>query len=213
MPATAGSSAAPAEDTLEPLTPPPEGAGRVAGIRNRTAAALVLAAAVAGLSMRACVLASPFGRVDSDEAVGGLVARHLVQGKLYPFLWGNVYGGTVEAFLGAPLLAVWPGSAVAWKAVMIVLFGAACVLTWRIGCRTVAPGPARLAAVLMWLWPAAFVLASTKARLYYGAALVLAATVLLLCLRLAERPSRRDAAALGLALGLGWWTAPFVGWP
>ena len=34
--------------------------------------------------------------------------------------------------------------------------------------------------------------------------------VLLLALRLREQGSRRDAALLGLALGLGWWTSPGV---
>lgn len=171
---------------------------------------VVAAVVLGGLALRLWVVNSNLGPIDSDEAAGGLIARHFAQGEGATFLWGNSYGGTLEAILAAPLMAVTGASAVAWKSVMILLYGVTCLLTWRIGLRTVGPRAAVLAASLLWLAPAPLVLMSTKARLYYGACLVLTSACVLLCLRLVERRSRRDMAILGLVVGLGIWTAPFV---
>lgn len=171
---------------------------------------VVAAVVLGGLGLRLWVINSNLGPIDSDEAAGALIARHFAQGEGATFLWGNSYGGTLEAMLAAPLMAVTGASAVAWKSVMIVLYGITCLLTWRIGLRTVGPRAAVLAASLLWLAPAPLVLMSTKARLYYGASLVVTSACVLLCLRLVERRSRRDMAILGLVVGLGIWTAPFV---
>ncbi|MEO7837246.1 MAG: hypothetical protein ABIS21_06350 [Acidimicrobiales bacterium] len=176
-------------------------------LAGRVAVAAII---VGGLLLRLWILNSNLGPIDSDEAVGGLIARDFAHGRGAVFLWGNVYGGTFEAILAAPLLAITGASAVAWKSVMVVMYACACVLTWRIGLRTVGPSAARLGASLMWLAPAPLVLMSTKARLYYGTALVLTCALLLLSLRLVARRSRTDMALLGLVLGLGVWTAPFV---
>jgi hypothetical protein len=170
----------------------------------------VAAVVLVGVAVRVWVMSSPLGRVDSDEAVGGLVARHFLDGEASVFLWGNNYGGTLEAILTAPLFALFGSGAVTLKLVPIGAFAAACLLTWRIGLRTVGPDAARLGAGLLWVASGAIVLLSIKARLYYGASMVLACAAVLLCLRLAAKPSRRDVAVLGLVLGLGLWTAPFM---
>lgn len=202
--------------TVDPVATvsPPARSERAAvdptGRLRRADALPVLAVVAVGLALRIWVLSSNLGPIDSDEAAGGLIARHFLDGDGTVFLWGNNYGGTLEAILAAPLFALLGTNAYAWKSVMIAMYALACGLTWRIGLRTVGPHAARFAAGLLWLSPAPLVLLSTKARLYYGAALVLAAATVLLCLRLAEARSRRDMALLGFVLGLGLWTAPFV---
>jgi 4-amino-4-deoxy-L-arabinose transferase-like glycosyltransferase len=185
-------------------------AGRTWDRERIVTAAVVAAVVVVGVVLRIWVVASNLGPVDSDEAAGGLIARHFLQGEGAVFLWGNNYGGTLEAILTAPIFAVFGSGVVTLKLVPIGAFVAACVLTWRIGLRTVGPDAARLGAAILWVASGPVVLISTKARLYYGTALVLTCAVVLLCLRLAEAPSRRDVAVLGLVLGLGLWTAPFV---
>ena len=179
--------------------------------RRRVAtAAAVVAVVLVGVALRVWVLSSNLGPFDSDEATGGLVARHLVHGHGSAFLWGNNYGGTLEAGLTAPLFALFGSGLVTLKLVPLAAFAASCLLTWRIGLRTVGADAARLGAALLWVTSGAVVVLSTKARLYYGSSLFLACAAVLACLRLAEKPSRRDAAVLGLVLGLGLWTAPFV---
>lgn len=204
--------APPAQPDFDPDAPTVEyDDGRGGWDRRRIVIAVTVGAAVLiGAALRIWVLSSNLGPVDSDEAVGGLVARHFLDGEGATFLWGNNYGGTLEAILTAPLFALFGSGPVTIKLVPIGAFAGACYLTWRIGLRTVGPEAARLGAAFLWVASGAVVVLSTKARLYYGASLVLACAALLLCLRLAEKPSRRDVALLGLVLGLGLWTAPFV---
>ncbi|HEX2062936.1 MAG TPA: glycosyltransferase family 39 protein, partial [Acidimicrobiales bacterium] len=173
--------------------------------------AVALLAAV-GVALRVWLLASRVGTIDSDEAAGALIARELLDGHFSVFLWGNAYGGTLEAFPTAALFAVFGSGTVAAKGVMIGLYGVGAVLVWRVGRRTVGEAGARLAGVLFWVFPGAMVLISTKARLYYGSGLVLGLFVLLLCLRLDDRPERRDLALLGLVLGLAVWNNVQVGY-
>lgn len=210
---TADDASPPPEAAPEGSVPLPPAAGAAKRRRpDRGAAAAlaaVTAAALTGLALRIWVISSNLGPVDSDEAVGGLIALHLLDGEFFVFLWGNAYGGTLEAVLTAPLFAVFGTSTAALKAIPVLMYAAACLFTWRIGLRTVGPDAAGLGAVLLWVAPAALVLLSTKARMYYGATLVLACAAVLLGLRLAGARSRRDMALLGLVAGLGLWASPF----
>jgi hypothetical protein len=169
------------------------------------ATAVVAAAVLAGLALRAWVLASPLGTLDADEAIVGLMARHVLDGELSVFYWGALYGGSQDALLAAAVFAVAGSSVLALKLVSVAIFAAAAVLVWLVGRRTVGEPAARTGAALFWLWPPFLVWWSTKERGYFGSGLVLGLVVLLLALRLRERDSRLDAAAVGLAVGLGLW--------
>lgn len=160
------------------------------------------------VALRAWVLSSPIGALDADEAVWGLMARHMLDGELGVFFWDQTYGGTQETLLTAPIFAVAGSGTLALRVVPMALFVVAAVLVWRIGRRTVGEPAATTAAVLFSVWPSYLVWKSTRAHGFYGAVLVLGLVVVLLALRLRERDSRRDLAALGLALGLGWWATP-----
>jgi 4-amino-4-deoxy-L-arabinose transferase-like glycosyltransferase len=171
---------------------------------------LLVGGIAAGVALRVWVLASPLGGFDADEAVWGLMARHLLDGELPTFFWGQAYGGTLETFLTAPVFALFGSSILALRVVPIVLFAVAAVLVWRVGRYTVGEPAARIAAVAFWLWPSYLVWKSTRAHGFYGAVIVLALVIVLLALRLRERDSPFDFAALGLVLGLGWWTTPQI---
>lgn len=166
---------------------------------------LVLAAVAAGLALRAAVLASPLGALESDEAIVGLMARRALDGDVSVFYWGALYGGTQEALLSAAVFAVTGSSVLVLKLVSLSIYALAGVLTWRVGRRTVGEPAARIGAALFWIWPPFLVWWSTKARGYFGSGLVLGLFALLLVLRLHARPTRRDAALLGFVLGLGIW--------
>lgn len=172
---------------------------------------IVVASVVAGFAFRVWILSSSnLGSLDSDEAVWGLMARHLLHGQWSVFFWNQSYGGTIEAVLTAGLFGVVGSSTVALKLVPAFLYAIAALLLWRVGRRIVGEPSARVAAALFWIWPAYFVWRSTKAYGFYSSGLVLGLAVMLLALRLAERDDRRDFIVLGLALGLGWWTTPQI---
>jgi 4-amino-4-deoxy-L-arabinose transferase-like glycosyltransferase len=156
------------------------------------------------------VLATPIGGLDADEAVWGLMARHFLDGELSTFFWGQSYGGTLETLLTMLVFAVAGPSILTLRLVPIVLFAVAALLVWRIGKRTVGEPAALIAALAFWLWPSYLVWKSTRAHGFYGAATVLALVIVLLALRLRARDSTLDLAALGLAVGVGWWQTPQI---
>lgn len=166
------------------------------------------AGAAAAAALRVWTLSSPIGGLDADEAVWGLMTRHALDGELTVFFWGQAYGGSQEVLLGVPVFALLDSSATAVRIVPLALFAAASVLVWRVGRRTIGEPAAAAAAVFFAIWPPYLVWKSTRAHGFYGSMLVLSLLVLLLTVRLGERPSRRDAAGLGLVLGLGWWAGP-----
>jgi 4-amino-4-deoxy-L-arabinose transferase-like glycosyltransferase len=165
---------------------------------------------VVGLALRVWAYRSPIGGLDADEAVWGLMARHVLDGEVTAFMWGQNYGGTQETLVTAPVFAVFDSGRLALRLVPMALFALAAVLVWRVGLRTVGERAAVTGAVLFWVWPAYLVWKSTRAHGFYGTGIALALAVLLLALRLRERDSPRDRAALGLALGLGWWATPQI---
>src|SRR6185295_13683611 len=59
---------------------------------------------------------------DSDEAVEGLMASHVLRGEHPAFLWGQNYKGVPEVYLTAAVFAVTGPSIVALKAVTLACF-------------------------------------------------------------------------------------------
>lgn len=163
-------------------------------------------ALIAGVALRAWILTGPLGMAESDEAIVGLMADDVLDGTFHVFYWVNYYSGTQEVLLTAVLFALVGSSVVAMKLVPAAVIGVACLVTWRIGRRTVGEPAARVGAALMWVWPPFLVFWSTKARSAYGVGLLCGAVVLWMALRLRDRPSRLDAAVLGFALGCGVWS-------
>jgi len=172
--------------------------------RAARAAALLLVA-IAGLAIRIWIDRSAVGVPDSDEAVVGLMVRHALHGHLDTFYWGQGYGGTQEILLTVPLFAVFGASYTALRAVPIALNALAAVLVWRVGRRTVGEPAATLAAVLMWLWFPDNLVLVTRQLGFYGSNLVYGSLLLLLVLRVVERPTTLRAALLGLTLGRAFW--------
>jgi 4-amino-4-deoxy-L-arabinose transferase-like glycosyltransferase len=172
--------------------------------------ALVAGAAVAGIALRLFTLTSGLRILDADEPVWGLIARHVLDGEFSVFFWGQAYGGTQEAVLTAGVFALTGSGTLTLRIVPIALTAIAAILVWRIGRRTVGEPAAMLGAALFWIYPAYSLWKLTRAHGFYAFGLVCALLVLLLALRLHERPNRVDAAGIGLALGYGWWATPLT---
>ncbi len=171
---------------------------------------VVAALIVFGAALRIWILRSPMGQLDSDEAIAGLMARHLMRGHVSFYFWGQAYGGSAEPSLAGPAVLVFGSSRIALKAVSIILSAGASILVWRIGLRTVGRQAALIGAGFFWAGPLAFVWLSTKERGFYQSTMIAGLTVMLCSLRLGERGSWRDATVLGLAAGIGIWSSPQV---
>ncbi|MDQ1373806.1 MAG: hypothetical protein QOJ09_1144 [Actinomycetota bacterium] len=162
---------------------------------------------LAGIVLRIVFLRGPWGTVDSDEAVVGLMARAMRAGHWRAFYWGQHYAGTQET----ALVAAAGASRAALKIVPAALSAVVSVLTWRVGRRVVEERVAQAAALLCWVAPGPYTWWSTKERGFYWVSLALGLVLVLSAQRLATgRRPRADGVALGLAAGLGFWASPTV---
>ena len=155
--------------------------------------------------LRILSLRGDFGATDSDEAIWTLMSRHVLDGEFPAYFWGQGYGGTIEVYLATPFVWAFGGGVGAARAVALLLTCVATTLVWVVGRRVLDVRRASVAAALFWVWPAYGVWKSTRFNGFYVSGQILGLLVILLVLRLAEKPGRRDAAVLGLVLGLAAW--------
>ena len=93
---------------------------------------------------------------DSDQAVTGLMAKHISEGRAFPIFWyGQNYMLAVESWLAAPLFAVAGVSVAALKLPLLVINGAIALLLLRVLEREVGLRPAvALLPTLFFILPA-----------------------------------------------------------
>jgi hypothetical protein len=161
----------------------------------------------AGIAQRIWILRGPWGAVDSDEAVVGLMARAFDRGHWQAFYWGQHYAGSLEP----ALVNAFGASGAALKLVPVGLAAVTCVLMWRFGRRVMDERLAQTAALLFWVAPGAYVWWSTKERGFYWSSLAFGLLLLLAAARLLqERRWVLDGAVFGFAAGVGFWISPTV---
>jgi len=177
---------------------------------RRLPAAVVLAAVVIGGAQRWWAAAHPVGTLTSDGAVIGLMALRLLQhGQLTAYMWGQSYGGSLEAVLTALVFAV-ARVGTSQLLAATALSSALCALAlWRAGRRIAGDPAAKLAALAFWMWPASFLWRSVKPGGSYmiGLAIALCGVGALARIRHGEDGWRRWAIA-GLWCGLAVWSSP-----
>jgi 4-amino-4-deoxy-L-arabinose transferase-like glycosyltransferase len=160
-----------------------------------------------GLALRLAVIASPLGEIDGDEAVVGLMARHIAfLGERPVFYWGQPYLGSLEAFSAAALFRLFDSSTPLLKLVPTAYSLAFLALSAAVARRMFGTGPALATAAYLAVPPAMWAVWSTKARGGYAELLCLGEALLLVTLMLAQSPGRRVALGWGVLAGLAFWT-------
>ncbi len=101
---------------------------------------------------------------DSDEAVEGLMARHVLQGELPVFLWGQRYKGVPEVYLNAAVFSVAGSSVVALKAVTLACFAIVVCLQFLLVERMFSRAIAWIATAFLIVGPPSLVLWSLSAN-------------------------------------------------
>ena len=184
--------------------------------RARRAAPLV---AVLGLclAVRLVMLSSPLARLDSDEAVTGIMAQRILDGHHLAFYAGQSYQGSAEQYLQALVLAVLPDTPFVLRLVQVGLAVLACAgvyllarLVFRDGPRSGAlrpEGRALAAAALFAVGPYFSVFFSIKSRGAYDTGLLagLGGMVVALWTAADDRRLPGKAFLFGLAAGVGFW--------
>src|SRR6185503_11875826 len=74
----------------------------------------------------------PASHFDSDQAVTGLMAKHLAELRAFPVFWyGQTYMLGVEAWLAAPIIAVFGASVTALKLPLLAINVVTALLLFR----------------------------------------------------------------------------------
>lgn len=123
------------------------------GVKSRAMVVLVLLAAV--VLRGAFFLRFDESYFDSDQAIVGLMAKHLMEGRAFPlFFYGQEYMLGVEAWVMAPVFAIVGPTVFALRLTMVLLNAVTVVVLWWLLVRD-----ARLAPWLAALTAAPFALA------------------------------------------------------
>src|SRR5436189_4510422 len=101
---------------------------------------------------------------DSDEAVEGLMATHVLRGEHPAFLWGQSYKGVPEVYLTALVFALVRPSVVALKSVTLACFALFVCLQYVLVERLFSRAIAWMATAFLILSPPSVVLWSLSAN-------------------------------------------------
>jgi hypothetical protein len=176
---------------------------------NRHRAAVLLILLVAAL-FRAWLIATDGVSFDSDEAVIGLMARHINQGHAVPtFFYGQDYMGSLDAILAAGGFRVFGESVHVLRAVQMILYLLSLVAAYRLA-HTITRSD-RIAGITLLLLAIPTALGALYTSIAIGGynETVLFGSLILLLSWQVTVEGRRELwrwAALGLAAGMGWWT-------
>jgi len=88
-----------------------------------------------GLGLRLWIMTGKLGTIDSDEALTGLMARHLWNGEFRAFMWRFNYQGTISTYPVALSTKLLGDTQFALELPFLLMSAGATMLLWRIGTR------------------------------------------------------------------------------
>ncbi len=146
--------------------------------------------------------------IDADEAIVGLMAKHIAEGKHFPlFYYGQHYMGALEAYIASALFLLIGSTPLALQVVPMGCSLIVVVLLFFLGRAIAGERAGLLSAAFAAIPPPAFLIWNLKARGGFIEVLLLGAVALLLAHRWLSSESYRLrlVALLGLVCGIGWW--------
>ena len=171
--------------------------------------ALVLILVIA-VGFRGWLIASDAFSFESDEAVVGLMARHINQGRDIPtFYYGQDYMGSLDALLIAGGFRLLGESVDTIRVVQLGLYALALLSGYALALTVTRRRRTALVALLLLAIPTALGTLYTGITLGGYNEIVILGNVVLLTGWQVTAGGRRDSwrwITLGLAAGLGWWT-------
>jgi 4-amino-4-deoxy-L-arabinose transferase-like glycosyltransferase len=144
---------------------------------------------------------------NSDEAIVGLMARHILEGKWPVFFYGQAYMGSLDATLVALGFMLFGSEVFVIRMIQILLYLGTIILTVNLSARIFKSQIAGLVSGLLLAVPTVNVTLYTTVSLGgYGEALLIGALLLLLAIQIEETPDNAIHYLLwGLFSGLGFW--------
>ncbi|HEU5441867.1 MAG TPA: hypothetical protein VFU88_21485, partial [Ktedonobacterales bacterium] len=198
------------------------GGGGLRTLAGRAVLAMLLLATL----LRGALLLRGWPSLDSDEAVVGLMARHVLHnGELPDFFWGQFYLGPLQAYLAAPIFAVFGSSLLALRLPVLLLTLGLLAAVYALGRAAYGRAVGLLALAWLALGPPFALIRTLVADGGHQEMLLLAALVLLGVWDRLRRPAVSTALPaerharlrllgfyllLGAAMGLGFWSDPLM---
>ncbi len=142
---------------------------------------------------------------DSDEAVEGLMARHVLEGELPAFLWGQAFKGVPEVYAAAGAFAIFGSSVTVLKSVTLAFFALFVALNFLLLDRMLDRWMAAAACLLLIACPPALVFWSLDASAEFVLVMLLGTAFLLLLLRADDSQLTAHDWPIGVVTGLGLW--------
>jgi len=166
---------------------------------------LLIAVFVAVLSRGLFLFLTDFG-IDGDEAIVGLMAKHISEGREIPtFYYGQHYMGSLEAILVALAFKTCGIFNFSLKLVPVCFSIILVPLMFYLGKTLFNSITGRFCAFLVACPPFMLLIWSTKARGGFIELIVLGGLALLILLNWLKKPSYIKTIFIGLVLGLAWW--------
>jgi len=166
----------------------------------------IVAIVLVGLIPRLAFLIETGFGIESDEAIVGLMARHILDGDGIPvFYYGQNYLGSLEAILVSGSFWLFGESNFSLKLVPLICSLIFIVVSYFLARQYGGERVARLSALLVAVPPQALMIWSLKARGGFIELLIIGSLSLIIVTQSVQRTTTVKLASLGLVLGLGWW--------
>ena len=175
-----------------------------ASLTKRTILCLAFLLVLVGVIFRFLMIREPFGVVNSDEAVAGLMARGIRDGHFTSFYWGQNYGGSFEAYILAILGLIIPEHIVFFFLPIVESIFIAFLL-FQISKANLGRDLSLLVASLSFAFPALNVWNSARPMLFYQSTIILGLTAILIVSMKIRPISTTNWIFLGVLFGFGWW--------
>ena len=153
------------------------------------------------------LMTTGFG-IEADEAIVGLMAKHVAEGRPWPvFYYGQPYMGSFESLLVAGMFQLFGVGSFGLKLVPLLFSLLQVALVYTLALRFTDRFGAFIASLLTAIGPSGLILWSTKARGGFIELVVLGTWALILAADIlqARAPAKRRFLLLGAVLGFAWW--------
>ena len=167
---------------------------------------VVTAIMILSLAIKLVLMVTDRLPFNSDEAVVGLMADHILQGEIPIFFWGQSYMGSLDAMLVAGAFLLLGRSVAAIRIVQMILFCATIATTYLLAYRVSHKIEAGWMAALLMAIPVVNVTLYTTISLGgYGEALLLGNLILLMGFSILSKNTPLRWFGLGVLSGFGLW--------